>query len=167
MKKLILILLLLFIKSTVGFTQNQIDDDSVKTVLENNQPDSIVAYGDTFLKDTRHGYSYKDLLKLQPTSLKRYIALYNEIKLPLIQTLSTDCYNNKIGLMDLRFAIGIFFQNKAIFIGFSNSNFMTINNRVYLLNLKVLHAIHDEIFDKGLKKSLRKLAKDFNEDFGW
>ncbi|PLW91984.1 MAG: hypothetical protein C0592_13085 [Marinilabiliales bacterium] len=165
MKKLLIIILLA--SNIHSFCQTQIPDDSVKITIENNRPDSIISYGDTFLKDTRYNYSYNDLLKLQPTYLKRYLLLFNKIKTPLTQTVSSHCYTNNIGSIDLRFALGIYFQDKVIFIGFSNSNFMTINNRVYLLNLKVLHAIHDEIFDKGIKKSLRKLAKDFNEDFGW
>lgn len=165
MKKLLIIILLA--SNIHSFCQTQIPEDSVKTTIENNRPDSIILYGDTFLKDTRYSYSYNDLLKLQPTSLKRYLVLFNKIKTPLTQTISTHCYTINIGSVDLRFALGIYFQDKVIFIGFSNSNLMTINNQVYLLNLKVLHAIHNSISNRGIKKSLRRLAKNYKKDFGW
>jgi|GEM_PF-5634605 len=163
--------IILFLQLPVAaFSQlNQVENDSLIYYLKNKNIGNVLICGTSFQVNNPFAWSYQDLLPMKITRLSNNIssAFLNDIKEPLLSTINTQCMHEEIGTVDLRLACILYFDDKVICIGFGFGNLMTVNNRVYFINLKILHELYSVIRDKNIKRSIKVYRKFIGKNFEW
>lgn len=167
--KNILAFLVLLTPIFIYSQENKINNDSIDFYVKNLSVDSVAAFGTSFHINTRYGYSYQDVLSIKLISLnaEKSNDFLDNIKEPILSTISSSCSHENIGFVDLRLVITLYFQKDVIYIGFGNGSQMTINNSVYFINLKILHELYCILKDRKIKRSIKEHAKYIKNTFGW
>lgn len=157
--------------SNINSQNYKIPDDSLRNQIEHGVIDSVGIIGPSFFVNTMRLLE-NDLLterRYHIQTLKKPYShvFYENLRMPLLNFIYSPS-NENYSLIDIRIVGVLYFNNnKSVVIGFSNSNYMTVNYRVYTANYKILKYFHEVIEDKLIKKTIKEHVKCMQEEYCW